>query len=134
VAPAPNPKPAPAEDEAARLARLRVEADALARDIAADKAAFEAQVIESDWYGGERVAVVTWLLAQAAASSSFDDGGAVILLPSDRTELARRLGTSVGVLQRVLHLIDTLGGATVHGDVVVIRDAQALARLMEPAR
>lgn len=135
AAPKPTADAAPAgESEDARLARLRVEADTLARDIAADKAAFEAQVIESDWYGGERTAVVRWLLDQAASAPASADSTPMFSLPTDRAELARRLGTSVGVLQRVLHLTDTLGATTVHGDVVVVRDWAALTRLLGPGR
>jgi hypothetical protein len=130
--PSPTTPPPPIDER--RLAQLRVEADALARDIAADKASFEAQVIESDWYGGERVAVVQWLLVQAASTETRDAAGAMFMLPDDRAELARKIGTSVGVLQRVLHLVDTLGGATVHGDVITVRDPQALGRLLGPAR
>ncbi len=134
TSPRPTTSTPPTESEEVRVAQLRAEADALARDIATDKAAFEAQVVESDWYGGERVAVVQWLLVQAASTDSRDAGGAMFMLPADRAELARRIGTSVGVLQRVLHLVDTLGGATVHGDVVTVRDPASLARLLGPPR
>lgn len=125
--------PASAESEDARLARVRAEADSLARAIASDKAAFEAQVIESDWYGRERVAVLSWILAQDTASRAPNQASLPILLPADRAEVASRLGTSVGVLQRVLRLADTLGGITLHGDVVVVRDAATLERLSVPS-